>query len=448
MGEINIGLIGLGTVGTGVAKILLEQKSLLAGKLGFNLHIKRIADIDITTDRGITIPDGVLTTDIDDILNDPEISIVVELVGGIDFAKNIILKALSKGKHVVTANKALLAEHGPELYKAAQDNRVDLLFEASVAGGIPVIRSLKEGLAANRINYVCGILNGTCNYILTKMTEHGDEFKAVLREAQHLGFAEADPTLDVDAHDTAHKVAILVALSQGLTAGLSEIYTEGIRRITPLDIQFAKELGYCIKLLGIIKNHGQKIEARVHPTMVPEGHILSSVHGAFNALQIVGDNVGSILLYGLGAGMMPTASAVMSDILELARNIKSGVVGRVPELGFIPSFSEDKSIQPMDELKTAYYFRFTALDQPGVLSKISGILGENRISIESVIQKGREEGGAVPIVMLTHKAREADVRNALEKIDQLDVIPAATMLIRVEGREGPEFEDAEEWVRV
>jgi len=435
MADIYVGLIGFGTVGTGVARILLEQSDMLARKLGASLVLKRIADIDIARDRGVKVPPGVLTTDAEKVLSDPDIKIVVETMGGVDLAKKFILKALANGKHVVTANKALLAEHGPELFRAADEKNVDLLFEASVAGGIPVIRSLKEGLTANRIDYICGILNGTCNYILTKMSEEGEDFGAVLKEAQKLGYAEADPTLDVEAYDTAHKLAILTSMSQGAYVKLDDIYTEGITRITPLDVQFAHELGYTIKLLGIMRRLDGEIEARVHPTMIPKGHILSSVREAFNALQIVGDNVGDILLYGLGAGMKPTASAVVGDVIELARNISCGAVGRVPALAYQPDYLAPMKIKPIQELRSAYYFRFTALDLPGVLSTIAGILGDYNISIQSVIQKGRRLGKGVPIVMMIHEALEADVQKALAIIDDLDVIPEKTMLIRVEQEE-------------
>ncbi len=435
--DVSIGLIGFGTVGKGVAKILLQQGEMVRKKLGARVILKTIADLDLTTDRGIPLGDTVLTADTNSVLADPEIQVIVELIGGIEPAKTLILRALRNGKHVVTANKALLAAHGAELYRTANENGADLLFEASVAGGIPVIRALKEGLAANRIGYICGILNGTCNFILTKMAEEGGEFSEVLKEAQRLGYAEADPTLDIEAFDTAHKVAILLALSQGMHVDLSDIYTEGITRITPLNVQFARELGYCIKLLGIIRRVGDEVEARVHPAMIPNAHILSSVKGAFNALQIVGDNVGNILLYGLGAGMLPTASAVVGDVIELARSINAGISGRVPELAIQSEYLSRIRIRPIEELKTCYYFRFSALDHPGVLSKISGILGEHNISIASVIQKGRQEGGEVPIVMMTHEAREADARAALDLIDQLEVISSKTMMVRVEEMSTP-----------
>jgi homoserine dehydrogenase len=437
--EIKVGLIGLGTVGTGVARILLEQGDLLEKKLGARLVLKKIADLDVARDRGISLPPGIMTPKPEDVLHDSEIPIIMELMGGIEPARSLILKAFSLGKHVVTANKALLAEHGAELYSAAKERGVDLLFEGSVAGGIPIIRVLKEGLAANRIHYICGILNGTCNYILTRMTEGNGDFDQVLKEAQSMGYAEADPTLDIEAHDTAHKLAILLALSQGTHVSLSDIYTEGITKITPLDIQFARELGYRIKLLGIIRSIGDEVEARVHPTMIPEEHILSSVNGAFNALQILGDSVGSILLCGLGAGMMPTASAVVGDVMELARNILKGICQRVPELAFQPQYVGYKKIRPIESLACAYYFRFTALDRPGVLSKITGILGEHDISLASVIQKARRAGQGVPVVMMTHVAREADVQKALKRLDQLDVLPEKTMMIRVEERDNAEM---------
>jgi len=430
--DINVGLIGLGTVGTGVARLLLEQGDRIRNRLGVNVNLKAIADLDVSHDRGLRLPPGLLSGDVSRVLDDPEIDVVVELIGGRDAAKRFILKALEGGKHVVTANKALLAEDGKPLFEASARYGKDLLFEASVAGGIPIIRTLKEGLAANRILQIQGILNGTCNYILTKMTEEGSDFDTVLAEAQKLGYAEADPTFDVDGHDTAHKVAILTALSFGVDVDFSRLYVEGIRHITPLDIQLAGEFGYRVKLLGMCRCEGGDIESRVHPTMIPESHMLATVNLAYNALLVVGDAVGKIMLYGAGAGEMPTASAVVADIIELARNIRHNVSGRVPSLAFEQTSLKERPIKPMDDVESRYYFRFSALDRPGVLSKISGILGNRRISIASVIQKARRYRGAVPIVMLTHRALERNVQAALAEIDRLEEVRNKTMMIRVE----------------
>jgi len=357
---------------------------------------------------------------------------LVELIGGYEPARTFILKAISKGKHIVTANKALLATFGEEIFSAAYEKGVDIAFEASVGGGIPLIKGIKEGLVANNIECMFGILNGTANYILTKMTDEGITFGVALRDAQRRGYAEADPRFDVEGIDTAHKLAILTALAYGTPINLDQIYVEGISYITPLDIQFARELGYRIKLLAISRLRGKGIEIRVHPTMIPESHLLANVNGAYNALLIKGDSVGDVLFYGLGAGMMPAGSAVVSDIVDLSRNLIKGGVQRVPALAYMPSGRKKKSVIPIDNLESCYYFRFSALDQPGVLAKIAGILGGYKISIASVIQKGRKIRGSVPIVMLTHRAKEAYVRQALKEIDELEVVRGKTVSIRME----------------
>ncbi|MBM4129275.1 MAG: homoserine dehydrogenase [Nitrospira sp.] len=429
---VKVGLIGFGTVGTGVTKILLEKKELLKERIGFELYLKRIADLNITRDRGIRLPEGILTTEADEILDDPQIDIVVELIGGIRPAKDFILKAIRNGKHVVTANKALLATEGNEIFTAARDANVEIGFEASVAGGIPIIKVIRESLVGNRIKAAYGIINGTSNYILTKMTDENVEFSDALREAQDLGYAEADPTLDIEGIDSAHKLAILAFLSYGIPITYKEIYTEGISTITQQDIGFATELGYKIKLLAIAKETDGEIELRVHPTMLPKEYLIAKVDGPFNAIYIVGDAVGSSLYYGRGAGDMPTGSAVVSDIVDIARNIKKNIVGRVPILTKPPA---DLRIKKMDDVRAMYYFRFSALDRPGVLSKISGILGNYDISIASVIQKGRRVGEAVPVVVLTHEAKEKDVKQAVYEIDQLPVVMDKTVFIRVEGGE-------------
>ncbi len=432
MEEIKVGLIGFGTVGSGVVKVLKENAEVIRKKLGAGLVLKKVADKDPGRKRPVELESGVLTTDAYEVIKDPEISIVVELVGGTGVAKDFILKALEGGKHVVTANKALLSTHGKEIFSLAAQRGLDIGFEASVGGGIPVLRALKEGLVANRIISIYGIINGTANYILSKMTNEGGKFEDVLRRAQEKGYAEADPTYDVEGIDTAHKLAILIDLAYGAYVDLKDIYTEGITRITPLDIRFAKEFGYRIKLLAVAKSIGDEIEAAVHPTMIPATHPLAAVDGAFNAVHIVGDAVGPVMLYGLGAGMMPTASAVVSDIVDIARNLLKGSAGRLSPLSYTEDSIGEVKIKNIEDLENQYYMRFLALDRPGVLSKISGVLGEHNISISSVIQKGRKVGGGVPLVILTHNALERELRTAVKEIEKLDVILDKVMYIRIE----------------
>ncbi|OQX22417.1 MAG: homoserine dehydrogenase [Desulfobacteraceae bacterium IS3] len=432
MKEIHIGLLGCGTVGTGVAKILIENRDLICSRVGAALNLKYVADIDTKKDRGIRFGEGVLISDAEKVLNDPDIDIIVEMIGGEGIAKQFILKAISNGKHVVSANKALIASQGNALFKAASERRVDIGFEASVGGCMPIIKTLRESLVGNRITSMIGILNGTCNYILSKITDEGMSFEAALAEAQAKGFAEADPTLDVGGFDTAHKLAILNALAYGMEVNLKDIYIEGISGITPMDIELAGQFGYRIKLLAIGKDRGNAIEARVHPTMIPFDNLLSNVNANLNAVMISGDAVGNMLLYGYGAGMMPTASAVIGDIVDIARNILFGTAGRIPLFSYQPESIRKIPVMPMDEISTHYYIRFSAADRPGVLSKIAGILGNYSISIESVNQKGRKIGGFVPIVMLTHRAREADVKKALSEISVLDIVGNKPALIRIE----------------
>lgn len=432
MKQINVGLLGCGTVGTGVAKLLIDSYRVISERLGTTLNLKRVADIDIITDRGIQFDEGVLTTDANAIVNDPQIDIIIEMIGGEGIAKDLILKAIDSGKQVITANKALLASQGNTLFKAAAEKGVDLAFEAAVGGCMPIIKTIRESLVANRIDSMTGILNGTCNYILTKITDEKRPFDDALSEAQAKGYAEADPTLDVDGIDTAHKIAILTALAYGTEINLPNVYIEGISKITPLDVEFAEHFGYRIKLLAISKRKGNSIEARVHPTMIPFDNLLSNVNGTVNAIMVSGDAVGDIMLYGRGAGMMPTASAVISDAVDIARNLMTGTTGRVPALSFQRDHVQDIKIMPMDEIVTHYYFRFLALDRPGVLSKISGILGSHDISIQSMQQKGRKTDGSVPVVMVSHQAKEADVQKAITEIDQLNVVGEKTVLIRIE----------------
>ena len=432
MDKICVGLLGFGTVGSGTAKILTGNKGVIESRLGIPLELKWVADLDIETDRGVALDQGVLTTDADAVIDDPDVDIIVELIGGYEPAKGFILRAIQQGKQVVTANKALLASHGDEIFSAALKKGVEVGFEASVGGGIPLIRSMKEGLVANRIQGLFGILNGTANYILTKMTDQGSPFADVLKEAQVLGYAELDPTFDVEGIDAAHKLTILLSIAYGVPIDFDAVYTEGISKITPLDIQFVKDFGYRIKLLAISKDDGEAIEARVHPTLIPEDSLLASVNEAYNALYVQGDAVGNVMLYGPGAGMMPTGSAVVSDVVAVARNIVHGSVGRVPPVGHQPGALKARRIKSIEELETQYYFRFSAEDRPGVLSKVAGILGDHQISIQSVHQQGRDQVGAVPIVMITHEAREAGVKQALFEIDHLDIVKDKTVLIRIE----------------
>ena len=431
MSDVRIGLLGLGTVGAGVVKLLDSRRALLEERSGCRLTLAGVADLDVTTPReGVDLSTLPLTSDAHRLLDDPSIHVIVELIGGLEPARTFILKALAAGKHVVTANKALLAHHGPELYEEARRRSVHLAFEAAVAGGIPLIRAVKDGLVANRILSVFGILNGTCNYILTKMTDEGLDFGMVLKEAQAHGYAEADPTFDIEGNDTAHKLQILVALAFRTFVDLKHIHTEGITRVTAQDIGYARELGYRIKLLAIAKAGAAGLEARVHPTMIAAGSPLAAVSGVFNAVFVTGDAVGDLMFYGRGAGQLPTASAVWSDAVEIARRIAHGVAATGLEL---PSAGASAlTVQPMETVRTCYYLRVMAQDRPGVLSKVTGILGNHDISIASVIQKGRATAEAVPVVLMTHEARERDMRAALSEIDRLPDVPLPTTMIRVE----------------
>jgi homoserine dehydrogenase len=432
MKTIHVGILGFGVVGSGVAALLTRKKHLLEARTGVRLNLKTIADIDITTDRGIDLGTTTLVPDATAVLTDPQIDVVVELIGGETVARQFILTALENGKHVVTANKALLAGYGNELVEMARKNQVDLAFEASCGGCMPIIKTLRESLVANDIKSMSGILNGTCNYILTRISRDGCSFDDALKTAQELGFAEAEPSLDIDGHDTAHKLAILNALAHGMQINLKDIHVEGIRHITPMDIAFAKSFGYTIKLLAIGKVHGDHVEARVHPTMIDNANPLSHVDHSMNAIAIDADATGKTMLYGHGAGMMPTASAVLSDIADIARNIISGSTGRVPILGYPENNIRQIPILSMNQLMTRYYLRFEAQDSPGVLSKISGILGENQISLNSVHQQGRKTNGNVPVVMITHTAKEQWVQAALARISATSCVVGDPMVIRIE----------------
>lgn len=434
--RIGIGLIGFGTVGTGVAAVLQRNADVIERRVGVPVTIMRVADLDIEKDRGVPLPYGVLTTDAASVIRDPSVDIVVELIGGYEPAKQLILSAIQQGKPVVTANKALLAVHGEDIFAAAVRANVDLGFEASVGGGIPIIRTMMEGLAANHFTSIFGIMNGTSNYILTKMTEEEKSFSDTLKDAQQAGYAEADPTFDIEGIDAAHKLAILVSLAYGTPVNVKDVYTEGIRQLAPLDIQFAKEFGFTVKLLGIAKDHGGEIEARVHPTLVPSSSPLAKVGGVYNAIHVVGDMVEDIVLYGKGAGSLPTASAVVSDIIDVARNRLKGIAGRVPPTAFQWTSRRPLRIRPIEEITSMYYLRMMVRDQPGVLSAIAGVLGANGISISSVLQKGREEGQTVPLVIMTHRSSERAIQEAIRHINALWCVSEPAVLLRIEGVEG------------
>jgi len=414
--------------------MLLEDRDFINQKMGWPLALAKIAVRDFSDPRPWEPPYDLLTTNPYEIIGNPEIQVVAELIGGIEPARTFILKAIAAGQHVVTANKALLALHGREIFEVAATAKVEVMFEAAVAGGIPIIRTIKEGLSANRIRHLFGILNGTTNYILTRMSREGLDFAAALAEAQKAGYAEADPTFDVEGLDAAHKLILLTALAYGTLPALNDIHVEGISRLTPEDIEFAAELGYVIKLLGLASRDEKdgRLEVRLHPAMLPRDNLLGEINGAINAILINGHAVGDILLTGAGAGMMPTASSVLADMVELARADRTRSAQRVPALGWC--HLSDERPKPMSEVRTAYYLRLTVRDRPGVLAAISGIFAQRGISIAQVIQKGAAEGETVPLVILTHSTLERDMIAALKDCDGMDSILAPTMLIRVENR--------------
>ncbi len=432
MKEIKVGLLGLGTVGTGVVRVLQSSLSPIQEKLGAKLTLQRIAVRDTKKERGVSLEPGVLTDDFDSVLADPEISIIVELVGGYTPAREFVLKAMENGKHVVTANKALLAIHGEEIYSAAALAGVEVRYEAAVGGGIPILSAIKGNMAANRFRTVLGILNGTCNYILTRMTREGTDFVSALKKAQELGYAEADPTFDIEGIDTAHKLCLLVTLCFGTRVDFGDIHTEGIGSISALDMEYAGKFGYRIKLLAIGKLDGGRVEARVQPTMVPVDDPLSGIDGVFNAIRVTGNHAGTVMFSGRGAGMEPTASAVVGDIMSIARNILVGVGRRSPPLGFLDQEIITLPIKPVGETVSKYYLRFSVPDKPGILAKIADALGANGVSIRSVIQTAKRCGVPVPIVIVTHEAREMDVRRALEMIGSLRITSENIMLLRIE----------------
>ncbi|MCM8794769.1 MAG: homoserine dehydrogenase [Candidatus Omnitrophica bacterium] len=428
--KVNIGIIGLGTVGSGVAKVLLSRREFLAKRSGVELVLKKVAVRRRQKSRLVRVDSRLLTTDARAVTDDPNIQIVVELMGGIQPAKDLVLRALKNRKQVVTANKALLSHEGARVFQAATKAGSDLYFEASVAGGIPIIKALREGLIGNDLEVLYGILNGTTNFILTEMARgDGRSFRAALEEAQARGYAEKNPSLDLKGIDTAHKLSILTLLGFGRAIHPTDIYVEGIQEITANDVRYAHDFGYTIKLLGIAKREGDQLEVRVHPTLLPSNHLLSSVNGVYNAVFVKGDLIGDMVLYGPGAGRFPTASAVIADIVDVARNLRYGSRQRVAVP--LPT-SRIRRVRRIGEIEGRYYFRFSCIDRPGVLARISRVLGAHRISIASVVQKDRRREHIVPVIMLTHEARERDVHEAMKEIDKMSLIRRKSVCIRVE----------------
>jgi homoserine dehydrogenase len=430
MQQVNLGIIGGGTVGGGVFKALLTNGALMASRLGIKIHVVKVAAKALDEpQRKVVIPHSQITLDWKSLVNDPQVQIVAELAGGITVAREMILSALKLGKPVITANKALLSAHGEELFAAALQYGTNLYYEASVAGGIPIIKALREGLVGNRITHLYGIVNGTCNYILTRMKLEGADFETVLKDAQRQGYAEAEPSLDIDGHDSLHKIGILASLAHGFWVDPKQIHVEGIRSITGVDIQFAGQLGYTIKLLGVIKKFGASAQVSVCPTLVPNAHVLASVNHVFNAVFVRGDVVGDTLFYGRGAGQDPTASAVLSDIADAALDLKYGSKRRIPP--FVPHAREG-AVLPMDEVVSRYYVRLSVVDRPGTLAKIATLLGQAKIGISSVIQPEGHEGESVPLIFMIHDAPNAALKRALLKISQLSVVKQTPVMFRVE----------------
>ena len=428
--QVHVGIIGLGTVGTGVARILLQQKELLKARSMVTFHLKTIVELDWQRDRGLDLTGVKCTTNVDELLEDPDINIVVETIGGYEPAFTFIKRALQNRKHVVTANKALIATRGRELFKTAKENGVDLLFEASVGGGIPIIKALREGLIANRIESMYGILNGTCNYILTRMHQDELEFSEALKGAQAKGFAEADPTLDIGGGDSAHKLTILGSIATNSFVSFDKLYVEGITGISKLDINFAKTLGYTIKLLAIYRVFKDGFDLRVHPTLIKDSHLLSAVSNELNAIFVQGDFVGSTMFYGPGAGERPTASAIAGDIVDLSRDLLLKEGEKYCNRTINPSM--DVKLIPIEEVSNRFYLRFFTKDVPGVLTKISGVLASYNISISSMVQlETHEKDNYVPIVLLTHEALEKSMKLALQEILQFEFVKDDHLRLRI-----------------
>jgi len=430
---INVGLIGIGTVGGGTFTVLQRNAEEITRRAGRPIRITVVADKNLALARNVTGGKCRVTDDAFSVVADPEVDIVVELIGGYGVAKELVLKAIANGKHVVTANKALLAVHGNEIFKAAQDKGVMVAFEAAVAGGIPIIKALREGLTANRIEWIAGIINGTTNFILSEMRDKGLSFDTVLKEAQRLGYAEADPTFDIEGVDAAHKITILSALAFGIPMQFDKAHVEGISKLDAIDIKYAEQLGYRIKLLGITKRTAEGVELRVHPTLIPTKRLIANVEGAMNAVLVQGDAVGATLYYGKGAGAEPTASAVIADLVDVTRMHTADPENRVPHLAFQPDAMADLKILTMDDVITSYYLRLRVVDKPGVLADITRILADEQISIDAVIQKEPGEGeDQTDLIMLTHQTREKRINAAIKKIEALGVVAGKVTKLRLE----------------
>ena len=430
---INVGLLGIGTVGGGTFTVLARNEAEITRRAGRPIRITRVADKNLALARQVTAGRAQITDDAFAVVSDPDIDIVVELIGGCGIAKELVLKAIANGKHVVTANKALLAVHGNEIFAAAHDKGVMVAFEAAVAGGIPIIKALREGLTANRIQWIAGIINGTTNFILSEMRDKGLAFDVVLKEAQRLGYAEADPTFDIEGVDAAHKITILSALAFGIPMQFDKAHVEGISQLDADDIKYAEQLGYRIKLLGITRRRPEGIELRVHPTLIPTKRLIANVEGAMNAVLVQGDAVGATLYYGKGAGAEPTASAVIADLVDVTRMHTADPEHRVPHLAFQPGAVEDTAILPLSEVETSYYLRLRVEDKPGVLADITRILADQQISIDAMIQREPAEGESqTDIIMLTHITREKNVDAAIAKIEALPVVKKKVIRLRME----------------
>jgi homoserine dehydrogenase len=433
MKPINVGLLGIGTVGGGTFAVLARNQEEIARRAGCAITMRMIADKEVEKARRVVGDRAVVTADAYEVVGNPDIDIVVELIGGTGVAKDLILKAIANGKHVVTANKSLLAQHGNEIFAAAQKKDVMVAFEGAVGGGIPIIKSLREGLTANRIEWIVGIINGTCNFILSEMRDKGSSFADVLKEAQTRGYAEADPTFDIEGVDAAHKLTIMAAIGFGIPMQFKSAYIEGISKLEQIDIRYAGELGYRIKLLGIAKRKDKGIELRVHPTLIPDRRLIANVEGVMNAILVKGDAVGQTMYYGAGAGAEPTASAVVADLVDVARMLTADPEHRVPHLAFQPDQLSSTPILPMGEVETSYYLRLRVQDRPGVLADITRILADLQISIDAMVQKEPHEGeDQVDIIMLTHMTVEKNVNAAIAKIEKLPVVVAKVTRIRLE----------------
>ena len=433
MKPVNIGILGLGTVGCGTVNVLARNGQEIARRAGREIKILQASARDIKKQRPCSTAGIKLVLDPREIIRNPEIEIVVELIGGYEPAREWVLEAIANGKHVVTANKALIAVHGNEIFAHAQKKGVMVAFEAAVAGGVPIIKMVREGLAGNRIEWIAGIINGTSNFILTEMRDRGADFSEVLKEAQRLGYAEADPTFDVEGIDAAHKLTILAAIAFGIPLKFKQAYTEGISKITRMDVQYAEKLGYRLKLLGIARRVNGAVELRVHPTLIPERRLIANVNGAMNAVLVKGDAVGPTLFYGAGAGAEPTASAVVADLVDVVRTLTVDPTHRVPHLAFQPDSLADLPILPIEEIETSYYLRMHALDKPGVLADVTRILADQKISIEAILQKEPHVGeDTVPVIILTQRVKERNMNEAIARIEKLGSIKGSVARIRLE----------------